>query len=79
MKNDLVFAGHIRDSINNINQFIGDLDYESFAKNKLVLSGVVHEFEIIGEAANKISQEFCDSHPEISWRDMYRHAQRPYS
>ncbi|HRZ94958.1 MAG TPA: DUF86 domain-containing protein [Candidatus Moranbacteria bacterium] len=70
MKNDLVFIGHIQDSINNINEFIGNSDFESFSKNKLVLSGVVHEFEIIGEASNKISREFCDSHPEIPWRDM---------
>jgi len=26
--------------------------------------------EIIGEAANRVSPEFCDDHPEIPWLDI---------
>ena len=31
---------------------------------------VVRAIEIIGEAANRVSQETCAAHPEIPWREM---------
>lgn len=30
----------------------------------------MYQLEIIGEAANRISVEFRNQHPEIPWRDM---------
>ena len=39
-----------------------DLD----ADEKLTLS-LVHLLEILGEAARKVSKDFCQQHPEIPW------------
>jgi uncharacterized protein with HEPN domain len=32
------------------------------------LDAVVRNFEVIGEAANRIDQEFRDENPEIEWK-----------
>ena len=70
MKNDSAYLKHIRDSIKNIRDFVDDADFEGFSKNKMMVSAVVREFEIIGEAASNLSDEFRQSHMEIPWRDM---------
>lgn len=31
---------------------------------------LVHLLEIIGEAANAVSEEFCVKHPNVPWRKM---------
>lgn len=38
--------------------------------NRTVLSAIVRELEIIGEAANSIPATFRKKHPEIPWRQM---------
>jgi len=38
--------------------------------NRTILSAVVRELEIIGEAANSISTSFKKKHPEIPWKQM---------
>jgi len=43
------------------------LDYQ---KNPLVQYAVERALEIVGEAANRISKEFQEAHPEIPWRKM---------
>ena len=70
MKNNLIYLRHIEESIESIFDFVGKAEYEDFSNNRMMVSAVVRELEIIGEAANNMSQEFRDSHPEIPWRDM---------
>jgi len=41
-------------SINFIYEFIGDKDFKSFKMNRMIVDAVVHNFEIIGEAAKNI-------------------------
>lgn len=38
--------------------------------NRTVLSAVVRELEIIGEAANSIPESFRKKYPEIPWKQM---------
>lgn len=38
--------------------------------NRTILSAVVRELEIIGEAANLIPSTFKKKHPEIPWKQM---------
>lgn len=44
-----------------------DMGYEDFVSNDLVLDAVIRNFEIIGEAANRLSDDFKDLNPEIEW------------
>lgn len=53
-----------------IKQFTQDFTWEDYCKNELVQSAVERQFEILGEAARRISAEFQESHPRIPWKDL---------
>ncbi len=65
MKNDPnVFLKHIRDSINDIENYTKDVDLQSFLeyKNKEKQDAVVRRIEIIGEAVRNIPEDFRQEH-----------------
>ena len=57
----------ILDSIDKIQSYIEFKDFEHFKSNSMVRDAVERNVEIIGEAANKISKEFKEQHPDIEW------------
>jgi uncharacterized protein with HEPN domain len=44
-----------------------DLDYNAFLSDDRTVDAVARNFEIIGEAANRLDQKFRNTHPEIEW------------
>jgi uncharacterized protein with HEPN domain len=50
--------------------FIAGLDERAFLASDLHQSAVIRKFEIMGEAAGKVSKAFCAAHPEIPWKQM---------
>jgi len=50
-----------------IKRYTKGIDYESFVADEKTVDAVVRNFEIIGEAANRIDPDFRDSIPEIEW------------
>lgn len=69
-RDDKVYLKHILDAINQINEYVKDINYESFMAARLVQDGVVRQFEIIGEATKNLSDEFRTRHGDIQWKDM---------
>lgn len=55
-------------SARKIKRYTKDLDYDSFLLDDKTVDAVVRNFEIIGEAANRIDPEFRESNPEIEWK-----------
>ncbi len=47
--------------------FVSSLDEQEFANSRLHQWAVVKQLEIIGEAANRVSQAFRDQHSVIPW------------
>lgn len=43
------------------------MDYETFSDDEKTIDAVVRNFEIIGEAANRLGSDFHESHTEIEW------------
>ncbi len=70
MSSDIVFLEHIRDSLREVQTFIKNEDYESFLENRMVQNAVMRSFEVVGEAARRVSPEFREAHPEAPWRLM---------
>ena len=70
MRNDRTYLNHIRDAIETIEEYLQDVSYEQLTSNKMIIDAVVRELEIIGEASNKLSQQFRQDHTEIQWRRM---------
>ncbi len=58
---------HMLDSALEAVSFLGKLDAEELAVNRLVCQAVVRSLEIIGEAASQISQQYRKDHPGIPW------------
>ncbi len=58
----------ILESCRKIKKYTSGLNYESFIVDDKTIDAVVRNFEIIGEAANKIEPDFWDQNPQIEWR-----------
>ena len=67
---------HIIESINNIFEFTNNLSFSDFENNKMLKFAVIKNLEIIGEAANLLTKELKEKHPEIEWHAIIglRHA-----
>jgi len=46
-------------------------DIKSFLKNEMLIDAVTRNYEIIGEAANKIPTEIRAKYPDVPWKQMY--------
>lgn len=69
-KNDAMYIGHILDAIEKIDGYVQHISREDFLASNLHIDGVARELSIIGEAASRLSQEFCEAHPEIPFRNI---------
>lgn len=67
-----LFIQDILQAIEDIETFIGDMDFHSFCSDKKTRSAVVHELEIIGEATKNIPKPIKDKYKGPPWRDMAR-------
>lgn len=65
-----LYLQDILDSINKIEQYISGDTAEEFKKDQLKIDAVVRNLEIIGEAANHISEEIIEKYSEIPWQKM---------
>lgn len=50
-----------------IKNYTKDINFDSFAKDEKTIDAVARNFEIIGEAANRIDPDYKMTHPEIEW------------
>lgn len=63
MKSDLPFLGHIADSITAIEAYTAG-GRDAFVRDQLIQDAVIRNFEIIGEAAGRLSAA-TRSHPTV--------------
>jgi uncharacterized protein with HEPN domain len=56
------------ESASKILSYTAGLDYEQFISDNKTIDATVRNFEIIGEAANRIPDDYKLLHPEIEWR-----------
>jgi uncharacterized protein with HEPN domain len=46
------------------------VDFERFEQDEILQDAIMRRIQIIGEAARKVSTEFKEGHPEISWHEI---------
>lgn len=59
---------HILEAIQNIENASNGLTLQDLANNVILRHGLTWNIMIIGEAANRLTKEFCAAHPETDWR-----------
>ncbi|HDH58255.1 MAG TPA: DUF86 domain-containing protein [Bacteroidetes bacterium] len=70
MKDPQVYLKHILDAINLVEEYVRNIDHKKFASNRMIQDAVIREFEIIGEATKKVSEELKGGYPEVPWKKM---------
>lgn len=66
----LDYVADIEDAARNISQFIADMSWAEFSRDRKTIFAVVRAFEIIGEAAKKVPPSIRKRHPKVPWRQM---------
>lgn len=64
---DVLLLKDIVESCDKIFLYTQNLSLEEFKNNSMVVDAVIRNFEIIGEAANQLTEAFKNSHSEIEW------------
>lgn len=62
-----LLVGDILDSAGKILDYTEGLTFDDFTKDSKTVDAVIRNFEIIGEAANRLPEEFRDNYPGIDW------------
>lgn len=61
---------HIMEAISNIEKASEGKGFEQISSDFILRHALTWNVMIIGEAANKLSKEFCESHPLTPWRSI---------
>ncbi len=69
MKSDRLYLEHIRECIEKILQFTSD-GKDAFIQDPRTQDAVIRNFEVIGEAAKRVSDEVRTKYPDIQWADI---------
>ncbi len=46
------------------------MSFEEIEKDQKTIDAVIRNFEIIGEASNKLPKEFREKHPDVPWKSI---------
>ena len=60
----------ILESVSDIGNFVDDLSYEEFMKDRKTVNAVVRSIEVIGEAAKNIPEAIKAQHKGVPWKKM---------
>lgn len=67
---DYLKVRDILKAIQLIRAFVENQDFAAFAKSELLQSAVIRQFEIIGEAAGKISEGTKQEFSNVEWNSI---------
>ena len=60
----------VLDSILRIQVYCSGIDYDQFLRDSMRRDAVERQFIRLGEAASRVSPEFCQQNPEVPWDEM---------
>lgn len=71
MKRDYIqYLEDIIEGINNIEEYVNGLTFDTFIKDKKTIDAVLRNFEIIGEASKNLPTDIKEKYQEIPWKIM---------
>jgi len=66
-RSDDLLLNDILESITKIKLYTSNLNFDSFINDSKTVDAVIRNFEIIGEASNRLSDVFKENNAEIDW------------
>ena len=69
-RNPQLLIEDILESCSKIFSYTKGLSFEEFVADSRTVDAVVRNFEIIGEAANRLPEEFKEGHQHIEWHKI---------
>jgi uncharacterized protein with HEPN domain len=69
VKDERVYLGHIRDAINDIEEYTA-VGRDAFMVERMRQDAVIRKLEIIGEAVKQLSNVTRERRPEIPWKQI---------
>jgi uncharacterized protein with HEPN domain len=66
----LLYLDDILEAIQRIEEYSAHSDYGSFKQDKKAVDAIVRNFEIMGEAVNKVPSVLRKKYPDIPWLEM---------
>jgi len=65
---NLGFIWDMQEAAKDVISFIKGVPLEKFHQNLMIRYAIERQLLVIGEAANHVSDEFKETHPEIPWQ-----------
>lgn len=69
---ELSYLWDMQTAANEIAQFMRGVKFAEFEKNKVIRFAAERQLLVIGEAANHVSPQFRNKHPEIPWEKFIK-------
>lgn len=69
MNRDKLYLLNIIESISLIAEYTQD-GHAAFLKSRMIQDAVIRNFEIMGEATKRLSQNIREAYPDVDWRDV---------
>jgi uncharacterized protein with HEPN domain len=69
-KDDLDYVGHMLDSARKACRMVAGKTRAEFDGDETLRLALTHLAQVIGEAARRVSPEFCAAHPEVPWKHI---------
>lgn len=66
------FLEDIIESISKILKYTESYNFDTFKNDERTVDAVIRNFEIIGEASNKIPKNIKEKYSNVPWDEMYR-------
>jgi uncharacterized protein with HEPN domain len=67
---DRLYLRHMLDAIDRVLEATHRVSRDDFNRDWMTQDAIVHELQILGEAAGRVSRAFSDRHPEVPWRKV---------
>jgi len=60
----------ILESLDKIENYLGQMSFEDFAKAGMTVDAVARNLEVVGEASRHIPEELRDQYRQINWKNI---------
>ena len=70
LRDDDILIKHILEAAEKSVDFLSKHTIEEFKVDEKLSLATIRLLEIVGEAANQVSEKYMKDHPEIPWRNM---------